>query len=102
MNDVTLIRSDLSRFSRGTVRVGIEPTGYARWFGRLLGELVLLLSARAEAQKDFSFGTSKLLLFDDARTNGLLLSDLGCAFRNATQTPPTEAIPGSEYHPVSS
>ena len=64
--------------------------------------IVLLLSARAEAQKDFSFGTSKLLLFDDARTNGLLLSDLGCAFRNATQTPPTEAIPESEYHPVSS
>ena len=22
-----------------SVRVGIEPTGYARWFGRLLGEL---------------------------------------------------------------
>jgi transposase len=63
MNDLTLIRSDISRFSRGTVRVGIEPTGYARWFGRLLGELVLRLSARAEAQKDFSFGTCKLLLF---------------------------------------
>ena len=46
-----------------SVRVGIEPTGYARWFGRLLGELVLRLSARGEAQKDFSFGTCKLLLF---------------------------------------
>ena len=46
-----------------SVRVGIGPTGYARCFRRLLGELVLRRSARAEAQKDFSFGTCKLLLF---------------------------------------
>ena len=46
-----------------SVRVGIEPTGYAPWFGRLLGELVLRRSAWAEAQKDFSFGTCNLLLF---------------------------------------